>query len=228
MKASSAYIEPIKIFMYKITNLTNNKIYIGQTENLNRRWSEHKSTAKTNKTNTHFYRAINRYGIENFVIEEISYELYSNLEEANLEEIRLIAFFNSTDKNIGYNIDPGGNRHFVTEEQKEKLRVQRIGDKNPFFGKTHSEETINFYRERMKGNAIRLGCVSSSETLIKLSYAFSGEKNPNKKLNNEQVKEIRKLYAEDKISQPKLAKKFNVALITISRIIRRVSWKEVE
>lgn len=86
--------------------------------------------------NTYFANAINKYGWDAFdhVI------LLSNLtkKEAQLEEIRLIALYNTTDRNNGFNITKGGegtNGYKATEEIKEKLRKSHLGKKQ-------SKETI--------------------------------------------------------------------------------------
>lgn len=50
-------------YLYKITNLVNNKIYIGQTNDPKQRWSHHKSDA--NKPIMAISRAMNKYGISN-------------------------------------------------------------------------------------------------------------------------------------------------------------------
>jgi group I intron endonuclease len=53
-------------YIYKITNLVNNKIYIGQTNNPKRRWIQHKSFAKYNPNHQLISRAINKYGFQSF------------------------------------------------------------------------------------------------------------------------------------------------------------------
>ena len=55
--------------IYKITNLINNKIYIGSTCNFKDRKSKHKNK----KTNTMISRAISKYGWDNFLFEIIEY-----------------------------------------------------------------------------------------------------------------------------------------------------------
>lgn len=54
--------------IYKITNLVNNKVYIGQTERtLKERWGQHKYS----KGCKYLHNAILKYGAESFKIEEI-------------------------------------------------------------------------------------------------------------------------------------------------------------
>lgn len=60
-----------KCGIYKITNLINNKVYIGQSRHIFHRWSEHKLAAKDILNNCPLYLAIRKYGITNFKFEII-------------------------------------------------------------------------------------------------------------------------------------------------------------
>lgn len=55
------------MFIYKITNIKNNKVYIGQVYNksVNDRFERHKHDA-LNNSNLYIHRAIRKYGINNF------------------------------------------------------------------------------------------------------------------------------------------------------------------
>lgn len=89
--------------IYKILNMVNNKIYIGQSVNIRRRWNNHKSNAfnTTCKSyNSHLYRAIRKYGLENFSFEVIEECPKDRLNE---REKYYIEFFNSNDPDHGYN-----------------------------------------------------------------------------------------------------------------------------
>ena len=60
-------------YIYKITNMINNKVYIGETtRTMNVRWHQHKARAKDSQYTEYLYRAIRKYGIENFIIEELT------------------------------------------------------------------------------------------------------------------------------------------------------------
>lgn len=88
--------------IYKITNLVNNKVYIGQTERtLNIRWKQHRYC----KGCKYLHNAILKYGVENFKVEEIERVPIKDLNE---REIYWIASYNSTDRTVGYNILKGG------------------------------------------------------------------------------------------------------------------------
>lgn len=114
-----------KYCVYKHTNLINQKVYIGITsDNPNSRWKN----GRGYKNQPYFWSAITKYGWENFKHEI----LFDNLseEEACQKEIELISFYNTRDKEFGYNISLGGFSGQAgikrTEEQKNKFReVQR-------------------------------------------------------------------------------------------------------
>ena len=94
-------------YIYKITNLVNNKIYIGQVYNksIEDRFNRHCDGATAN-SKSYLGRAIHKYGKNNFKIEQIE-ECYS-VKELNEREIYWISYYNSTNGDIGYNLTPGG------------------------------------------------------------------------------------------------------------------------
>ena len=68
--------------IYKIENLVNGKIYIGQSINIERRWQGHRKGIKSRVDKEKpLYRAMNKYGIENF-----SFEVLEECEEEELDE----------------------------------------------------------------------------------------------------------------------------------------------
>lgn len=96
------------MYVYKITNLINNKQYIGITNNYKKRWSNEKSNPKDSRKQQVITRAIAKYGKENFNFEVLFSHL--TIEEACEKEQKLINEYNTLVPN-GYNVDPGGNYH---------------------------------------------------------------------------------------------------------------------
>ena len=126
------------MWIYKITNVQNNKVYIGQTiRPVEQRFHRHINDALNNILDTHFARAIRKYGKESFIIEVI--DTANSQEELNQKEQYWIRFYNSV--NEGYNETDaiskcGGNTYrSKTDEEmniiKDKIRQTKIGAKNP-------------------------------------------------------------------------------------------------
>ena len=73
--------------IYEITNLINNKIYIGSSINIKKRWKDHILLLKNQKhINVHLLNAWNKYGEENFsfsIIEEIYPKEKENRKDFN-------------------------------------------------------------------------------------------------------------------------------------------------
>ena len=94
----------MSIGIYKIQNLVNGKIYIGQSVNIEKRWSTHRSALENNyHYNIHLQSAWKKYGEENF---KFSIVEKCNIDQLNQREIYWIAKFDSYEN--GYNLTPGG------------------------------------------------------------------------------------------------------------------------
>ena len=91
------------IGIYKIENKINGKVYIGQSQNIFKRWSVHGNKNKANNCNMVIAKAITKYGVENFRFEIL--ELCTK-EELNIKEKHWVSVYNSY-KN-GYNSTTGG------------------------------------------------------------------------------------------------------------------------
>lgn len=126
------------MIVYKITNKINGKVYIGQTiRPIEQRYKRHINDAMNNVLNTHFARAIRKYGQENFICEQI--DTANTQEELTNKEQYWIRYYDSV--NEGYNETDaitkcGGNTYLskTDEEMKsisEKIRLGKLGKRNP-------------------------------------------------------------------------------------------------
>lgn len=112
--------------IYKIVNLVNGKLYIGQTtKSLQHRFKRHIYLAKRGK-NAPLYDAMRKYGIDNFRIELIV--AASSRAELDYLEIRLINELKTIVGQNGYNIAPGGEGGdvFTNNPRKEELRQDAV------------------------------------------------------------------------------------------------------
>lgn len=109
------------MIIYKIINKINKKVYIGQTcESLNRRFYRHKSHARQG-TDTHLYRAIRKYGEENFTIEQI--DTANSQEELDNKEIYWIKYYNSFKNGYNSKISKGKCGGDTLSKHKEKKKI---------------------------------------------------------------------------------------------------------
>lgn len=89
--------------IYKITNIVNNKIYIGSSNKINIRWNNHKSALRSNRHhNEHLQRSWNKYGEENFTFEILEY--IKDESQLIKREQYYIDSYKSYDNNNGFNI----------------------------------------------------------------------------------------------------------------------------
>ena len=122
--------------IYKITNKINGKIYIGQTiGTLSKRWREHCFQASNGEKTYHLYYAMRKYGIENFMIEEVE-RCSNNL--LNEREIYWIAKYNSY--NNGYNLTLGGDGANTSKHAE----IFKLWDEG--FGVKQISEKVNYNR----------------------------------------------------------------------------------
>ena len=93
----------MKGIIYKWTNTLNNKSYIGQTVHPEKRYKRHLNDAFKENVDTHFYRALRKYGVESF-----TYEVLETVESEQLNdrEIYWIEYYDTY--NNGYNETKGG------------------------------------------------------------------------------------------------------------------------
>lgn len=154
--------------IYKIRNLLTNKVYIGSTENLEKRRRSHFSSLKSGThKNKKLQRSYDKHGKEAFVFEVI---LFCDKPSLIMYEQIVIDFFDAV--NFGYNIKPQagstiGYKH--SDESKQKMKEAWVGRVLP----PKSEETGRKISEAKKGK--KRGPLSY-ETRMKMSLAKKGKK----------------------------------------------------
>jgi group I intron endonuclease len=137
--------------IYKIINITNNKLYVGSAVKIQKRWNEHINFLSKNKHhNRYLQNAWNKHGQENFKFEVIEY--IENVSKKTLLE-REQYWINKTqcyNSNYGYNIQctAGSNLGIVFSEE-HKSRISKA-----LTGKKLSKEQIEKMRNRMLGTKL--------------------------------------------------------------------------
>ena len=124
------------MIIYKITNIINNKIYIGQSIlTLNERISSYIKEVKYSSKNRPIIAAMKKYGFYNFVFSILEQDIFDKkiLDE---KERYYIQKYKTLCSESGYNVELGGNgpgKH--SEETKSKISKSQLGQKNHMYGK---------------------------------------------------------------------------------------------
>ena len=207
--------------IYCVTNKVSGKQYVGQTVD-NRKVGHGMAITMAYK----------KYGKEAFEYEKICTGITSRNTLNYLEKF-WIATHNSIAPN-GYNIEAGGtDKGIVAESTKQKLREHNLGkvipidvrkkiseslkgNKNPFYGKTHSPEAMAKIMAANIGKIV----IISEETKEKIRQSKIGNKNP---MYGKQITEEHraKLKANSAKNKPWLGKKFSdehKAHLTVEKI----------
>lgn len=198
--------------IYKITNKENGHMYIGLSKNIERRFSDHKTKALNSKKQDDLdkvlYKAMRKYGVDNF-----TYEIIEECPEEQLKEreIYWIKYYNTYEDRNHYNETPGGDMP---------------GEKSIHRGEEHgrailTEEDVKFCR-RCYAEGKRSRDIHNQYFYDKIDYdsflkMWHGgtwkhvmpevfKKNPHPgKYTNKDCEEIRRRFFEKKASYPFLS-----------------------
>ena len=149
-------------FIYKITNILNNKCYIGETVQLDpeMRWKKHIISANTTKDCPALAAAMNKYGIDKFKFEILIICFDEDIFEYEKE---YILKYNSQRPN-GYNILDGGQYGgsrlgtHLSDETKEKISktLKQFHKQNPNnFEKYREKHLLALKSSEKWNNAIK-------------------------------------------------------------------------
>lgn len=236
--------ENIMHYIYVIQNRKDLKIYIGQTKYPQRRWRQHRNSAKRCKrgiigsSTILISRAMAKHDVDNFefqIIEECS------VDEINDAERFWISFFGTQHRRKGYNLSPGGdspgcgpdhpnygkpapNRLF-TYGQEQIICKRYAEEKIPItkLAKIYEchESTIHKMLQR-HGVEILGNKVFSKGKHHSIDTEFQkGQEAHNKRFTIEQELTICKEYKKDKLTCPQIAQKYNCNRSIIQKLLRR-------
>lgn len=192
--------------IYKFTCKENNKVYIGQSLNIENRFKSHAnnySNGNLDDYQTKFYRALRKHGFENFSFDIL--EIVDDIQLLNEREAYWIEQYDSF-KN-GYNSTPGGDA--VTGNNELHPNAKNTNEAILELKKKLVETTISQYDLAKEYNITQ-----STVSLINLGERWSdlgefnyplrkkearrsGERNPKAVLTDEIVTTIRKRYQHE-------------------------------
>lgn len=170
-------------FIYKIENLINKKVYIGQTtkQKPSKREKEHyRQLINDNHYNSHLQYAFNKYGKSNFKFNVLNWA--NSKTELNILEVYFINKYDALNSDKGYNIREGGSNGKLSDKTKQKLSEnakERFKNpmNNPMYGK-RGKLNPNYGKKRPE----------TSKKLSGKNHHFYGKKRPDvSKFNSERV-----------------------------------------
>lgn len=195
------------IGIYGIKNKINNKIYVGQSMDINKRFSKHiRELRKQKHYNKHLQRSFNKYL-------ECQFELII-LEECKSSE-------------LGFKEQEWIYKHDKSELYNTFYHIQFLqGDRNPFYGRKHTEKSKHLMSEWRKQNFLgennpHYGKKHSKESISKII-----NNHPNIKLCENSVREIVALLKAG-VSHQKIADQFKISRTVITRISNGTRWTSV-
>lgn len=130
--------------IYCIENKNNNKKYIGQSVNIHYRWTKHKHELNNNcHHNEYLQNAWNKYGENTFEFYVLEYCSKENLDE---KEKYYISLYNSTNRDLGYNLQSGG--QFSNTHSEESRKKISISNKKAYLNPDRVKiQSINAYKQ---------------------------------------------------------------------------------
>lgn len=190
-------------FIYKITNKVNGKVYIGQTKyTIEARWKQH----QYKKDKTHFHNAIRKYGVENFIVEQLE---ECEISELDSKEIYYIAKYNSFKEGYNSTIGGDGNKYLVLDDKYDEIKC--------------------LYLSGFSSNKIATLFNVDKSTIVKILKQLNVKLRSNKlNINHQEFLEIKTRY-ESGTSLKELAKEYGCSAPAMKEFLKRkgVEIKEV-
>jgi group I intron endonuclease len=158
--------------------MNNDKVYIGLTNNVEKRWYKHRWYALNKQKSSRLYNAMRKHGINNFNFEVLE-DSITSIEEAHAREKFFVEQHES--HKSGYNATPGGTGGDMSDYDNWKLAVKKMHEQRDrksyatrgFKSKTHKKESIEKLSAARKDYWDKL----SLQERVSFSKKISGESN---------------------------------------------------
>ena len=189
------------IGIYKITKKENGKSYIGQSNNIQRRFLEHKY-----KKDIPIELAIQKYGIDAFTFEILE---ECSLDELDSKEIYWIEYYN-TYKGFGYNCSSGGGNNRGENNGRTKLTNEDVAYiRNCYDEHQRRKDVYELFKDKISFSSFASIWDGSTWQDIKMEvyteknknfykfHATDGEKSEAAKFTNNEVIQMRERYVNE-------------------------------
>ena len=153
--------------VYKITNNTNNKSYIGSSIRVQKRWRDHINTSQNpnnKKYNYPLYQAFRKYGVENFTF-EILKDDFDSSEEMQQYEKDMIIHYNSISNGYNQTLETSREgrcsdnlKKYINSTKKKCAKVDKYENILEIYESYHDAAKKNGLDAEDRASAIREVC----------------------------------------------------------------------
>lgn len=206
-------------YIYKFTNKINGHCYIGQTNNLQKRYNGHKSESFNPKVSGYWlplHCAIRKYGIDNFtyeVIEEIADG--ESQDFINEREKYFIQYYHSLKDENGYNVTLGGDGcpkpPLSYEEKLERSKLftgEEIKDiQQRLINDEEYDDIEKIYAPKLKRTF--LVNINTGTNFYNPDFNYPLKKNAKSKFSQKEIREIKNRIKSGEIYSS-IQKDFNI------------------
>lgn len=183
-------------YLYSITHVPTGQIYIGSTEDVHRRFRDHKYMLLKNKHHNFKLQKLWNCSLESdfsfCILKTAPVGTLRAMEEKLIREIG----------NLNIAIDTSSPTKGRLASSETRAKISKIHK-----GKSLSEDTKKRISTSRKGK-------------------YGGSKNPSAKLSEEDIIKIRMMYKNTGKSQKKIGEMFGVSQQTVSAIINCLTWTQ--
>lgn len=148
------------IGIYKITNNINNKIYIGQSVDIERRWKQHIAASRDSNHSSYYnqlYKDMRHYGLDNF-----SFSIVITIptrDKKKLDELELYYMHKYDTLRNGYNINAAAGQKICLENinSHEKLLFSSFEECERYLkyqGVTTAKKIAPFLKRKIKSKEV--------------------------------------------------------------------------
>jgi group I intron endonuclease len=119
--------------IYLIFCLGNQKSYVGQSKSVKKRIADHRAALRNNRhINSYLQLAFTKYGENLFTFTVLEYPEDTSVENLTIREQYWIDFFDSMNREKGFNLREAEDRSSFTEEHRQKISEAKKGKKRVF------------------------------------------------------------------------------------------------
>lgn len=222
------------IGIYIITNKINGKVYIGKSNDIERRIKEH--FFRKSQRDCTIDQAIDKYGVENFEWEVV---VECSIQDIDDYEIRWIDFYKG--RGNCYNIDGGGQRTHGSYNGNAKLTEQDVKDIRLAYASMSSTRQIEYQKYKTKISFGTFASIWDGRTWKHVmpevytdhtrnfyaKEATNGSRSPLACFSNEEVLTLRRRYVEEAASVIYLDYQDRCSYGTLQAILCGRTYKDV-